>query len=88
MWPKLDQVSCNFSPSYLPIIKQAVDIGAIEWLSTSGFGESCRTVFLFAGCKWEMEEISEIVVSVVLHCGTIEPEALTAAILKGKIGNS
>ena len=87
-WPKLKFVDCiGFSRKLLPILQTAIDNKEITWLPDSfklyldhGSGN-----FEFAGCIWDLYEVREIVVSIILISGTPNREDLTAMTLKYNI---
>lgn len=86
MWPKEEYITCRgFPKSYLPIVQQAIDGKMVEWVRSSGFCASFTSTFKWAECEWELEELNEIVTGIKLIKGTIDPEVLTATVLKGKI---
>jgi hypothetical protein len=84
-WPdKLSQVRCyGFDKKYLPTLKRAIDEEMIEWGKCDLFIDLGTARFTFAGCEWEFEEMRETVTSFRLIKGTITPEDLTAAVLRG-----
>jgi len=88
-WPdNLDHVDCNFPKAYLYTLKTAIDNGQVKWGRSTGFCEYFSSTFEWAGCEWELDEMTELVTSVRLIKGKIDPEVLTIAVLKGKIDNS
>ena len=88
-WPKNRYIRCTgFPQEFLPAIKTALDGKMVVWGRSSGFCEAFTTSFTFAGCEWEIDELNEYVEGIKLVNGNIDAEALTAAVLKGKIETS
>lgn len=85
-WPKDEYIHCiGFDKKYLPVLKMALDSKLVVWGRSHGFAEAVSCEFKWAGCLWQMDEVSEYVTGFRLLEGTIEPEALTAAMLGAKI---
>jgi hypothetical protein len=83
-WPKDRFIRCDgFPESFLPVLKQALDGEMVVWGRSSGFCEAFSTEFSFAGCEWIIDELNEYVTGIRLKSGSIDAEALTAAILRG-----
>jgi len=88
-WSKNRYIRCQgFSEEFLPVIQQALDGKMVVWGRSRGFCEAVTTAFTFAGCEWEIDELNEYVESIKLVSGEIDAEALTVAVLKGKIETS
>lgn len=86
-WPdNLKRVKCEgFSNSILPIIRKAVDDERVEWIPGTQklFVDLGTGQFKFAGCVWELEEMTEMVTRVSLLKGQLKTEDLTFAVLRG-----
>lgn len=88
-WPKNRYISCiGFDRKYLPVIQQALDGKMVVWGRSHGFAEAISVEFSFAGCNWQLDEVSEYLTGIRLLEGKLTEEDLTAAILKGKIETS
>ncbi len=88
-WPKHEYIDCiGFPRNYLPLVIRAIDERMVVWGRAMAFAESVSSSFIWAGCVWEVDEFSEYIASIRLVSGTLDSEALTAAILKGTIDNS
>ena len=88
-WPKDRYIRCQgFSEEFLPAIKIALDGKMVVWGRSRGFCAAFTTSFTFANCEWEIDELNEYVEGIKLVSGNIDAEALTAAVLTGKIETS
>jgi hypothetical protein len=67
----------------LPVLKRAIDEDMVKWGKAKLFIDLGTAPFEFAGCEWELTEMTEMVTSVSLLKGSPDSEDLTAAILRG-----
>jgi hypothetical protein len=75
----------GFPRELLPAIIQGLDGKMVVWGRSRGCCAAFTTSFTFAGCEWEIDELNEYVEAIKLVSGNIDAEALTAAVLTGKI---
>lgn len=88
-WDNNSQISCTgFSELLLPALKQAISGGMVQWGRSTGFCGVFSTEFTFADCKWSIEELNEYVTGLILVSGHVDPTAVTAALLKGRINTA
>jgi hypothetical protein len=88
-WPNERYISCTgFDRKYLPVIQRALDGKMVVWGRSHGFAEAVSVEFTFAGCHWQLDEVSEYVTGIRVLAGSFTEEDLTAALLGAKIETS
>ena len=78
----------NFPQEYAAVFLDAVKNGYTQYLRSSAFCDQYTDYYYFAGCKWKVNCNDVFCESIEIVGGKLDREALTLAVLKGKIESS
>lgn len=72
----------NFPRKYAGAFLHAVNSGKALPVRSSAFGEAFKTVFEWAGCRWEINELAEYIESIYIIDGEINDEQILLEYIK------
>lgn len=78
----------NFPQENAEPIMAAINDGYAQLISSSAFCEAYTDIYEFAGCEWQVSHTDGYHHTIWKTKGQIDKEALTFAVLKGKIETS